>query len=209
MSLNKISTKYSISFTAGSLLVNETVNVLNYLLEGTIDEKIDEIVLTNAIQINSESARKRVLQEIRKRYSAVDKSVWELFNHVSPQEKKILLLYISIKTYKLLEDFFVEVIIEKWKSQRLKLGERDIEIFLDKKSNKHSEIETWSDSTRGKVLQVILRILKESGILINGNISPLEAPDYFWEFFVDLGDPWFLDLALLAKNKRDRITGVI
>lgn len=57
--MNKTVTKYSASFTAGSLLLDETTRVLKYILNDEIEKKRSEIIDKNIIKINSESARKK------------------------------------------------------------------------------------------------------------------------------------------------------
>lgn len=201
------SNKYTASFTAGALLFEETIRVLPFILNDDLDLKKDEIIKQNKVQINSEAARKRVLHEIKKRAKAVDKSIWELFDKSNKNEKRIVLFYVTLKTYQLLYDFMREVIWEKWKSLGDEFSELDIEIFLNKKSATHSEIERWTESTKAKVIQVLTRIIREAGILNVNKIIPLEAPNYFWNYFVNIGDPWFLELALLNKTQRDKIYG--
>lgn len=201
--------KYTASFTAGSLLLDETTRVLKYILNDELELKKDEIIKKNIIKINSEAARKRVLQEIRIRNKSVDKSVWEKFENASTSNKKILLFYSTLKAYPVLIDFMKDVIVNKWKSLKKDFDEREIEVFLDKKSAEHPEIEEWSETTRAKVIQVIQRILKEAGILVNNKLTALESADHFWRFFVQLGDPWFLEFALLNKEQRERIIGRI
>lgn len=197
--------KYTASFTAGSLLLDETTRILKYILNNELELKKDEIIKKNIIKINSESSRKRVLQEIRKRNEAVDKSVWGNFEKLSTREQKILLFYSTVKTYPILNDFMKDVIVNKWKSLKKDFSDREIEIFLNKKTAEHPEIEEWSETTRAKVIQVIQRILKEVGILKNNKLNSLESEDHFWKFFVKLGDPWFLEYALLNKEQRERI----
>ncbi len=196
---------YSASFTAGSLLFEETTRLLKYILNDELELKKNEIIQQNIIKINSESARKRVLQEIRKRYNSVNNSVWVMYESSGLREKKILLFYTVLKTYPLLADLVKDVIVLKWKSLKSDLTVRDIELFLDKKSSAHPEIDKWSITTRAKVIQVIQRILKEAGILVNNKLSALESSDNFWGFFVQLGDPWFLEYALLNKDQREKI----
>ncbi|MCH7965549.1 MAG: DUF1819 family protein [Bacteroidetes bacterium] len=203
--MNQTITKYSASFTAGSLLLDEITRVLSFLLNDEIEEKRSEIINKNIIKINSESARKRVLQEIRKRNKSVDKSVWQMFESSVQAERKILMFYAVVKTYPLIADFMREVILNKWKSLKRDFEERDIEIFLDKKSTEHPEIEMWSKTTSAKVIQVIQRMLKESGLLTGNKLNSLEASNHFWRFFIQVDDLWFLELALLNKEQREII----
>jgi len=197
--------KYSASFTAGSLLLEETSRIIDYIINDTIEEKKKEIITNNAIKINSESARKRVLQEIRKRKRAVNPVVWKRFAVSNQSEQKILLFYVCLKTYTLLYDFQKEVVLENWKNMKRELDERDVELFLERKSYEHPEIDEWTDSTRDKVVQVVIRLLKEAGLLIDYKLLPLEANNEFWKLFVELNDGWLLEFALLNKDQRDKV----
>jgi hypothetical protein len=102
-----------------------------------------------------------------------------------------------------------EIIVSKWKSLKRDFEEREIEIFLNKKSSEHIEIEKWSVTTRAKVIQVIQRMLKEAGLLVNNKLNSLEANDHFWKIFIKVGDTWFLEFALLNKEQRERIIGTL
>jgi hypothetical protein len=207
--MNKIGNKYSASFTAGSLLLDETSRVLKYILNDELELKRNEIIEKNIIKINSEAARKRVLQEIRKRNKAIDRSLWIRYENASVSERKIILFYAAIKTYALLSDFMKDIVVYKWKSLKRDFDEREIEVFLDKKSSEHPEIENWSVTTRAKVIQVIQRMLKEAGLLVNNKLNSLDANDHFWKLLIKVGDPWFLEFALLNKEQRERIIGTL
>ncbi len=199
--------KYSASFTIGSLYLDETVRVIKYILANELDQKKSEIIEGNVIKLNSELTRKKVLQEIKKRVKSVDRSVWTTFEKTSTNGRKILLFYSVIKTYPLLNDFMKEVIVNKWKSLKFDFNKREIEIFLDKKSAEQPEIEKWSITTKAKIIEIIKRMLKECGLLVNNKLNAFDAPDYFWKLFIQVGDPWFLEFALLNKEQRERIIG--
>ena len=59
---------YSISFTAGGLLYDETIALKSYLAKNNIMNIGNEIKRNQYLQTNSESARKRIIQEIGSLY---------------------------------------------------------------------------------------------------------------------------------------------
>ena len=110
-----------------------------------------------------------------------------------------------MKTYKILFDFMLDVIIEKWLSMDLEVDINDVERFLDKKSNVQNDIEDWSSQTRRKIITVLVRMLNEVGMLENNTLVQIEAPDEFWRMFVANNDSWFLEAGLLSKEQREKI----
>ena len=113
-----------------------------------------------------------------------------------------------LKTYSILFDFLFDVVLEKWLSRDLEIDKSTVLNFLDKQSSFHPEIDEWTDSTIQKAASVMIKMMKEVGILKNGQLIPLEAPNNFWIKFVELGDPWFLQICLLNKERRDEVTNV-
>ena len=112
---------YLISFTAGGLLYDETISLQPYLNDEKIKSITDEIKTNILLQTNSQAARQRIIQEVKKRYLAVGSNAFSIFNNLAPNEQKIFLFYVCLKTYSILFDFLFDIIIEKWLS-------RDIEI---------------------------------------------------------------------------------
>ena len=200
---------YSASFTAGSLLFEEFNAILDIILKGNIENKKTEIINTNILKINSESSRKRVYSELKKRVKSVPRGIWDLYNDSNDLEKKTVLFYVVLKAHMLLLDFQTEIILSKYRSLNLDTDKNDIDIFLAKKSGNHPEIEQWSDLTRGKIKNTILLILRQAGIIKNNQITPISLSIQFWKKFIEVGDVWFLEVCLLNKNERDQILGIL
>jgi excisionase family DNA binding protein len=197
--------KYSASFTAGGLLFEETLALLPYLNPHSINRIEEQIEDNTLLATNSEAARERVIREIRKRYAAAGDAAFSEISRSNLEEQRILLLYVCMKTYSLLFDFIIEVLTEKWLSRELLINTTDVERFLDKKSGTHNEIEEWKASTHEKVGTIMIRFLNESRLLVENTLHPLSASIDFWRFFVNAGDPWFLQAALLSKDQREQI----
>jgi len=197
--------KYSASFTAGGLLNSETLALLPYLLDDSNVNFSGLIKDSSILQINSESARSRITREIQKRYNTVGKEAFELLKSAKEGEQKIILLYICLKTYRLLFDFVFDIVIVKWLKRDIEITSDDSHYFLDIQSTQHTEINDWSDKTINKISSVMIKILKEGELLQNGKLTQLDAPNHFWKQFVGLGEVWFLQACLLNKAKREEI----
>ena len=197
--------KYLASFTAGGLLFEETIALLPYLNPQSISRIEEQVDNNTLLATNSEAARKRIIQEIRKRYAVGGEAVFGEIATRNPEEQRILLLYVCMKTYSLLFDFIIEVVTEKWLSRDLIVSITDVERFLDRKSSTHTEIEEWKATTQEKIGTIIIRFLNESRLLVENTLHPLSASNDFWRFFVDAGDLWFLQAVLLSKDQREQI----
>ena len=202
----KINNPYLISFTAGGLLYEETISLLPYLNDDRIELITEQVSNNSLLQTNSQAARQRILQEIRKRYHAVGGDNFTLFESFTQNERKIFLFFTCIKTYKIIFDFIFDVVVEKWLSRDIKIGTDDVFYFLDKKASTHPEINQWTPTTKQKVSTVMIRVLKEVGILRDAKIMALDASDAYWHNFVKIGEPWFLQACLLNKERRDQIS---
>lgn len=193
------------SFSVGGLLFNETIAVIDYLIAGKIKELNKVIKTTDVLKTNSEASRLRILSEIRRRDKAVKIEVWHFIGNLVKSEQQLALFYVCLKASKLLFDFQVEVVLEKWRTLDHIVIKNDALYFIDKKSMHYPEMENWSDNTKEKTATVLIRILNEAGILNESRLNHPDVSDHFWAFFIKQGDPWFLELCLMPKNQRDKI----
>lgn len=193
------------SFSVGGLLFNETIAVIDYLIAGKIKELDKVIKTTDVLKTNSEASRLRFLSEIRRRDKAVNTEVWHFIGKSVKSEQQLILFYVCLKASKLLFDFQVEVVLEKWRTLDHIVIKNDALYFIDKKSMDYPEMENWSDNTKEKSATVLIRILNEAGILKENRLIQPDVSDRFWVFFIKQGDPWFLELCLMPKNQRDKI----
>ena len=83
----KINNPYLISFTAGGLLYEETISLLPYLNDDRIELITEQVSNNSLLQTNSQAARQRILQEIRKRYHAVGGDNFTLFESFTQNER--------------------------------------------------------------------------------------------------------------------------
>ena len=202
------SNPYLISFTAGGLLYDETISLQPYLNDEKIELIANEVKINKYLQTNSQAARQRIMQEVKKRYLAVGGNAFLIFNTLDQNEQRIFIFYTCLKTYGIIFDFIFDVVVEKWLSRDIDVNAGDVLYFLDKKTSNHLEIDQWTATTKQKVATVMIRMLKEVGILRDAKIMALDASDEYWNYFVKIGEPWFLQACLLNKERRDQISHV-
>lgn len=198
--------KYSASFTAGALLFNEFDALLELLMDKNSTNRIAEEIKNNKyIQINSETGRRRMLQEIIKRYLSVPIELWLMYKQMPDNEKKLVLFYSCLKTYRLLFDFHFEVTLKR---QSIAADYTDKYFYmmkLDEIGMNDPKVDTWTDKTKIKTITVYQRILREVGMLKDGKLIPLEASLDVWLYFAEEHENWFFDACLINANRKKEI----
>ena len=109
--------KYDANFTAGGLLFNEFIALEVLLLSEKFEEGIAiEEEQNNVIGIATNSARKRIISEIKRRYHLAPDDFLRHFFGWHENEQKLALFYLCLKTYPVVLDLHYEVTIKKFKS---------------------------------------------------------------------------------------------
>ena len=191
--------EYSADLTGGPLFTEEFDNLFGKTsIEEVLDSEWDKSILL----INSEAAKQRVSQEIRKRLKTESRLFfWEGYNESTPNEKPLLLLYVCAKTYNVLFDFLHQVIFEKIRSYQKQLGKEDFRFFVERKKNDHPELDDWSESTLKKVTNVIFLMLRQSGILKNDQLHLPDVSNHLILLFSELHEKWFLEFLMVPIDK--------
>lgn len=166
---------YKLSFTAGGLLYAESVIVgEKYAQKRDWKETIDSVRQQNLLRARTVSAGDRLLREVSSRLRLLTAGQLALLQTGSRSDQRQLLWLAICKCYQLLYEFGSEVIRNKFLQLDLMLGPTEFDAFLESKSICHPEIEALVDSTRAKLGQVALRMLRETEILSADNvIQPL------------------------------------
>ena len=190
--------KYSSAFTAAALLYKELNTIINASGIDTLNQTLRNEVKQNAfLAIKTESARKRVVQELLKRIDSAPKEMWGRYSNWTDQEKRLGLFYLCLKTYPLLFDFHFEVSVKKWRMHTNALDHYDIRLRLEEISSVDPFVFGWSDKTKEKVISRYFGMLSEAGLFVkNKLVVPVEISDGFRGFFVK-HDPWFITACFL------------
>jgi len=194
--------QYSASFTAGALMRSETERIIQAVNEGASLDQLDPDVLN----VDSRRGRQRKMEEVVKRLQHTDPRIWEGFLSLSADAQSITLYYACLKTYRLVFDFHMDVVLPRWQAMERTIGPHDARRFLERRADGHPEIDGWSTSTWEKVRQVLLKMLTEAGLLQDGTLVAPRLQSSVWKRFVLVGDLWFLEAALLNERSRESIT---
>ncbi|MCB0524502.1 MAG: DUF1819 family protein [Lewinellaceae bacterium] len=190
---------YSSAFTASALLYEEFAKAKQSLLTGDFGQQIKEEVLENtSFGIKSQAARKRISQEMIKRYELAPAGFWSFYFNLEEAEQKLALLFLCLKTYTLMFDFHLEVTMKHWKMHAAELERFDLQMRLDEISSAHSDVDAWSESTKTKTITVYLRTLTEAGLLKAGKLQkPNNISSGFRDYFMKIGEAWFLEACFI------------
>ena len=187
-------TKYDANFTAGGLLFNEFTSLEEMLLSENFDERISiEEEENNFMGVATNSARKRIISEIKRRYNVAPEDFWIHFFGWDELEQKLALFYLCLKTYPLIFDIHFEVALKKYKVGS-NLEAYDVQMRIDQISSFDDDVASWSESTLKKLNVQYRKALKDIG-LYDGKklISDVKATTMFWNYFQEHNEVWFLE----------------
>jgi len=196
-----------IAFTSGALLRHEFDRLLPILKQEDSDSELTkEVKENNLFGVKTESARQRILTEIKRRLKVLPTDFWDFYERSDSSHRNLLLFFVVLKAYPLALDFHFEVVLAKWKRMEKNLDKFDLKMRMDELSSSNESIDSWSESTKEKVLTVFIRMIKESGLLKGMEITrPQDTSSPFWKYFIQIGESWFLEACLLSKTEREKL----
>lgn len=157
---------YNAEISAGSLLINESVDIARLLIKGAnSSDWYQALVVENILRKKSPTSAKRMARLIRNRLEGMDESHWQLVLDDNKEVVRQALLAAAIKHSNLLYDFMTDVIRGHYRTFKRQLSLSDWRSFLEECEQRDPTVASWSDSTKKKLGQVIFRILAEGGYL--------------------------------------------
>lgn len=158
---------YNAEVSAGSLMLPESRRVAAFMLSNP-DEAAWRKAFSleeNLLQKNKPATARRMARLIRNRLEGVGVGTLRL---VAEGEKEValqILLACAIRHSRLLGDYIRDVYRERLRMLEQSLDPKGWESFLHECEHRDPVVSGWSESTRKKVFQVIVRILAEAGYL--------------------------------------------
>ena len=166
---------YNMSFSSGGLFFNESIRTAEIYLENKDGKLVrDNVLNNNILQARTESSLKRITREVIYRLRLLTGNQVKLLVNGSRQEQNLLLWLSVCKRHEFIKDFAVEIMREKYLRFSYELTQQDYDIFYNHKSEWHPELEKLSETTRKKLRQVLIRIIREAGLVTSeGMIVPV------------------------------------
>ena len=199
--------KYILSFTAMSLNVYETQEVSKLFLKHQSWDEVRKIIIDeNYLQKSAMSTLKRQFIEIRKRINNLTEEELEYLAQ-NDYEAKYVVMLSAFKTYKMIYDFAVEVMMEKYFKGDMKILESDFENFIESKKLAYENLNTVTDSTKYKLRQVMFKMFEEAELIISTKEKIIKKPLLSRNLckIIKNDDENYLKAFLLSKDEIERI----
>ena len=168
------SPRYNAEISAGSLMPLESKRISALLLTAPDDAAwLDAIEIQNILQKKTPSTARRQATLIRKRLNTLNRQAWQMILSRESEVAHQLLLAAAVKHSRLLGDFMRHVYAMRQRSLELALSGSDWTNFLTECAHQDPAVATWSNSTKLKLFQVIVRMLVEAKFLDNSRLMHL------------------------------------
>ena len=158
---------YNGGLTAEQSLFYEIRIVSKMYLEGvSVDDAIEAVKADNLFQYPTERLVSRMTRACYKRLDALNND--HLRNEIAyaPVEiAKQINLYAMMRYNRLVYEFLVGVIGEKFRNQDFSFSRKDLNTFFSRLQEQNDYVAEWSDSTLSKIKQVLTKVLVETGDL--------------------------------------------
>lgn len=165
------STRYSMSFTTGCLFHRESIDLAAMYLDlGNWNAVRDKVIAENLLQTRTLNTLQRICREVISRLRLLSQIELEFLVEASRQEQAYLLWLAVCRRYRFIADFAVEVLRERYITLKSDLNYEDFDSFFNRKSEWHSELDDISSATRGKLRQVLFKMLRDADLLTPNNV---------------------------------------
>lgn len=154
---------YNAEISAGSLMLPESRRIATLLLaHPTKDQWFEALRLDNVLQKKSPATARRQARLIRNRLETLEEEAWKLIVEGSQEVASQLLLAAAIKHSRILGDFLRDIYAGHLRRLETNLAPaKDWDSFMAECLRRDPEIANFSDTTKAKMLQVVLRVLAE------------------------------------------------
>lgn len=158
---------YSGSLTAEQFLFYEIRIASKLYAQGvSVDEAISRIKADNLFQYPTEREVARMTRACYRRLDALDNQC--LIQEISSAPTEIakqINLYAIMRYNRLVWDFMIQVIGEKFRTQDFSFERKDLNAFFSRLQAQNDSVAGWSDSTINKIKSVLVRCLVETEYL--------------------------------------------
>lgn len=166
---------YNGSLTAEQFLFYEVRITSKMYLEGIkVEDAVEQIKKDNLFQYPTERQVSRLTRACYKRMEALDNVCLVRELAYAPNEiAKQINLYAIMRYNRLVWEFMVLVIGEKYRNQDFSFSRKDINTFFTRLQAQDDSVSKWSESTINKIKSVLMRMLIETEYLDDKNDTDL------------------------------------
>lgn len=158
---------YNGSLTAEQFLFYEMRIASKMYLEGIkVEDAVEQIKKDNLFQYPTERQVSRLTRACYKRMEALNNESLVRELAYAPNEiAKQINLYAIMRYSRLVWEFMVLVIGEKYRNQDFAFSRKDINAFFTRLQAQDDSVSTWSEGTISKIKSVLMRMLIETEYL--------------------------------------------
>lgn len=169
-----INTSYR-TITREQFLFHEMRIVARLIKEGKSDEQIiQEVTDNNLFQYPTERMIKNITQVCLNRFNkANSQELIDIVANDSADAAKQACLFLMMNYYRLVWEFMITVIGEKYRTKDTSFTKMDLNSFFTRLQEQNDVVASWSDATIGKCKQVLKKTLVENGYLDNSRSEVL------------------------------------
>ena len=171
------------TITREQFLFHEMRIVAKLLNQGMTEQEVmDEIAQNNLFQYPTERMIRNLASVCLKRFKAVDSNDFiDLIANGSSDTSRQACLFLMMNYYRLVWDFMIGVIGEKYRTQNDSFTKLDLNAFFTRLQEQNDTVASWSDSTIQKCKQVLKKILVENGYLDSTKSEKLNPVFIDWQ----------------------------
>ena len=160
---------YIASLTREPFLFYEMRTTAKLICEGLEDAAVvSRIAEENLFQYPTEKTISRIARACIKRLRAMeDESLIQAISIQPTDVAKQICLYAMMKQSRLVWEFMITVIGEKYRLRDSSFGKIDLNTYFMRLQEQDDTVATWSDNTITKLKQVLARVLIETEYLDN------------------------------------------
>lgn len=168
---------YNAAMTREQFLFYELRITAELLQKGcNYQEVVERIVSDNLFQYPTEKSVRRMARACLKRLKILENDSLVLAIATQPSNvAKQICLYAMMKQYRLIWDFMITVIGEKYRLSDHTFGKIDLNSYFLRLQEQDDWVATWSDSTVTKLKQVITKTLIENGYIDSTRATKLNS----------------------------------
>lgn len=208
MANRTLNSPYSASITGCGFMYEEMRALLPMLMSPDRDSLLKEELLTGEhLMMSSERTRSRAIPEFVKRYNAVPKSFWNWFLTLNDKSQKVAMFYVILKTYKIVFDLHINVVLEHWRGVDQRVSRNDLMMEFNEISANDAFVESWSENTKDRVASAVCSVLRKVGLMEEKNfdLKPIDFSDIDSTYYIQNNELWFLEACFLEPYEVQKI----
>lgn len=165
-----MTSKYSITFARRGLLLHDSITLTDLYFKLQDWSKVRQhAVAENLLQTRTVSTSKKHSSEIVSRLRTLTEEELHLLSTATIDEQRYLLWLAVCKRYRLIFDFALEVLHEKYLRLDLHLTYDDYDQFFNSKAEWHEELSRLSMETHKKARQTVFQLMREAQLINKHN----------------------------------------